>query len=127
MEVKQKINDIIQTLNELDEYSSTLNDKLSEVDSKTQDLLHYVETNTLNVVWCYRFMKELKTIREKRREIKNDMELINKFNEHKTKLISNIDNRNMLFNEVCKREKQLNIPYKNRQYEENELKEILKK
>ena len=126
MEVIEKIKSIVADLNELEEYASNLGNKLSEADSKTQDLLHYVEDNKLNIVWCYRYMKELKKIRLERRKIKNDIEIMTKYNENKTKLLSNLDNRNMLLSEIFKREKQLNIPYKNRQYTEDEIANILK-
>ena len=126
MEVIEKIKSIVADLNELEEYASNLGNKLSEADSKTQDLLHYVEDNKLNIVWCYRYMKELKKIRLERRKIKNDIEIMTKYNENKTKLLSNLDNRNMLLSEIFKREKQLNIPYKNRQYTEEEMAGILK-
>lgn len=126
MEVKEKVQLVIDTLDEIEEYSNGLNEQLSRVERKEQDLLHYVENNKVNVLWCYRYIKELRKIRIERREIKNNMELCQKFNENKSKLISNIDNRKFILAEVCKREKQLNMPYKNREYEDEELQNILK-
>ena len=49
-----------------------------------------------------------------------------KFKEQKTKLASTIDNRQLMIAELNKREKQLNCPYKNRRYTEEELQKILK-
>ena len=61
-----------------------------------------------------------------RRRIKRDMFILSKYNEHKNKIISS-GNRQFLMSEVYKAEKQLDTPYKNRQYKDEEIEEILKK
>ena len=126
MNVIEKITQIVEIYNEIDQYESGLGQLLSECDEREQDLLHFIENNKINVLWCYKYTRELKTIREKRRVIKNDMEIIRKFNEHKTKLVSTIENRKIMLTEIHKREKQLNCPYKNRRYKEEEIEKILK-
>lgn len=126
MDVLKQITEIVDKLNELDKYDSGLSQLLSECDEKEQDLLHYIENNKINVLWCYKYVKELKSVRERRRNIKNDIERITKFKENKTKLASTIDNRQLLLAELNKREKQLNCPYKNRRYTEEELQKVLK-
>lgn len=126
MNVIEKITQIVELLNEIDIYESGLSQLLSEYDEREQDLLHFIENNKINVLWCYKYTRELKSIREKRRNTKNDMERINKFKEHKTKLVSTIENRKIMINEMYKREKQLNCPYKNRRYKEEEIEKIIK-
>lgn len=126
MDVKEKITEAVELLNEIDQYDSGLSQLLSEYDEREQDLLHFIENNKINVLWCYKYTRELKTIREKRRIIKNDMEIIRKFNEHKTKLVSTIENRKILLAEIHKRENQLNCPYKNRRYTEEEIQKVIK-
>lgn len=126
MDVLKTIAEIVDKLNELDNYDNGLSQLLSECDEREQDLLHYIENNKINMLWCYKYVRELKNIREKRRNIKNDMERITKFKGHKTKLVSTIDNRQLMLAELNKREKQLNCPYKNRRYAEEELQKILK-
>ena len=126
MDVLKEITEIVDKLNSLDKYDSGLAQLLSEVDEREQDLLHYIENNKINMLWCYKYVKELKTIREKRRSIKNDMERLTKFKEHKTKLVSTIDNRQLMLSKMHKREKQLNCPYKNRRYTEEEMQKIIK-
>lgn len=69
--VIKEINDIVDKLDELEIYESGLSQLLSESDERELDLLHYIENNKINVLWCYRYTKELKRVREKRREIKN--------------------------------------------------------
>lgn len=126
MNVIEKITQAVELLNEIDQYDSGLGQLLSESDEREQDLLHFIENNKINVLWCYKYTRELKTIREKRRIIKNDMEIIRKFNEHKTKLVSTLENRKILLTEIHKREKQLNCPYKNRRYTDEEIQKIIK-
>ncbi len=126
MDVLKTITEIVNKLNEIDNYDSGLSQLLSECNEKEQDLLHYIENNKINMLWCYKYVRELKNVREKRRNIKNDIERIMKFKEQKTKLASTIDNRQLMLAELNKREKQLNCPYKNRRYTEEELQKILK-
>ena len=126
MNVIEKITQAVELLNEIDQYDSGLGQLLSECDEREQDLLHFIENNKINVLWCYKYTRELKTIREKRRIIKNDMEIIRKFNEHKTKLASTVENRKIMLAEINKRIKQLNCPYKNRRYTEEEIQKIIK-
>lgn len=125
MNVIEEITTIVTLLNELDNYSSGLVNKISELDLKQQDLLHYIENNSLKTNECYRIIRELKKIRENRRQIKNDMDLMSKYNEQKTKLVS-ADNRRFLLAEMHKREKILGKSYTNKGYTDEELESILK-
>lgn len=120
-----KITDAVTVLNEIDDYNGTLVNRLSILDSKEQDLLHYIENNKINILWCYRMIKEIKTIREERRKVKNDMEMLYRYNEIKTKLMSK-ENRQFILAELHKKEKQLDTTYKNRQYTEEEMQDLLK-
>ena len=125
MNVIEEVTTIVTLLNELDNYSSGLVNKISELDLKQQDLLHYIENNSLKTNECYRIIRELKKIRENRRQIKNDMDLMSKYNEQKTKLVST-DNRRFLLAEMHKREKILGKSYTNKGYTDEELESILK-
>ena len=125
MEIVKTLQDIVNELDSIDTYDEGLAGRLSEIDQKIQDLLHYIETNKISILWSYKYMAELKKLRVERRQIKNDMYLLSKFNEHKNKIISS-GNRQFLMREMYKAEKQLEIPYKNRQYKDGEIDEILK-
>ena len=85
MDVMVKLEEAINILDEIDKYHETLVDRLSELDLKQQDLLHYVEFNKINILWCYNMLKQLKAIRIERRKIKNDMSLLQKFNDIKNR------------------------------------------
>lgn len=123
--VTEKIQKIISDLDELDEYYDSLNYKLSDIDLKIQDLLHYLECNKISILWVYRYVSELQKLRLERRHIKNDIFILSKFNENKNKLIGS-KNRNFLLTEIHKAEKQLESPYKNRQYSDEEINNLLK-
>ena len=126
MDIMNKLTQSINLLNEVDEYGSTLVSKLSELDSKEQDLLHYIENNKINILWCYRMVREIKTIREARRKVKNDMELMSRYKEMDGRLISGKDSRQFMMAELHKKEKQLQTTYKNRQYSEEDIQKIIR-
>lgn len=125
-EITKKLQEAVDILDNIDIYDSGLNDRLSEIDLKIQDLLHYIENNKISILWAYKYICELKKLRLERREIKNDICIMQKFNEQKNKLLST-PNRKFLMAEIYKVEKQLCTPYKNRQYKDGEIDEILKK
>lgn len=125
MNVMEKLTEAIDILNEVDEYNSTLTTRLTALNEKQQDLLHYIENNKINILWCYRMVKEIKKIREERRKVKKDIEMLAKFDSVKNRLTSK-DNRPFVLSELHKKEKQLDTVYKNRQYTEEELQNMLK-
>ena len=126
LKVTEDLQEIVDKLDEIDEYYEGLTGKLSEVDQKTQDLLHYIEYNKINILWAYKYLVELKKLRIERRNIKNDMTVLGKFNEHRNKIVTST-NRKFLMTEIHKCEKSLETPYKNRQYKEGEIENILKR
>ena len=73
LDITKKIQNIVDELDNIEEYSDSLPDKLSEIDLKTQDLLHYIEYNKISILWAYKYIVELKKLRIERRRIKNDM------------------------------------------------------
>lgn len=125
-ETTKHLQEVVDILDNIDVYNDGLNDRLSEIDLKIQDLLHYIENNKINILWTYKYISELKRLRLDRRQIKNDICIMQKFNEQKNKLLS-ASNRKFLMTEIYKVEKQLSAPYKNRQYKDGEIDEILKK
>ena len=129
MEVVKTLQEITKTLDELDTYYEGLTNELnlqSQIDEELSDLLHYIENNKISILWAYKYIVELKKLRLERRRIKNDMFILGKYSEHKNKIISS-GNRQFLMTELYKAEKQLSTPYKNRQYKDEEIEEILKK
>ena len=125
MNVMEKLTEAISILDEVDEYATNLADRLLELEGKQQDLLHYIENNKISIFWCYRMIKEIKTIRMERRKVKTDIEIISRFESLKNKMISK-DNRSFILPELHKKERQLmECGYNNRRYTEEELEKIL--
>ena len=125
MDIIEQARIIIGQLNSLDNYTSSLTNELSMLDEKISDLLHLIENNKMKASACCKIIKEIKEIRTKRRKVKQDLEISRIYNEQKNKLITK-ENRMFLIQELAKKEKSLNTEYKNRQYTEEELKEMLK-
>lgn len=123
--VKDKIVEVSNLLDEIDEYDDSLSSALSIADSKICDLMHLIEMNTLKTNQCYRIVRELRKLRLERRKIKNDMDLLQVFKTEKNKLI-NIEYRKFLLNTIYKENKrQNNAKYNSRIYTEEELKELI--
>lgn len=124
MEVVDQIKEAIVLLNKVDEYNETLPSLMSQNDQAISDLYHYIENNTMNSKSCYRMIKELKERLIERRNLKNEQNIIRVFNKQKLKL-SEINNRKMILVDLNREVKSLKEPYKNRVYDEKELKEKL--
>lgn len=125
MDVMAKIKEALDILNVIDEYGNSLNGKLSDLNQQQQDILHYIENNKISMLWCYNIVKKIKDIRVERRKIKNDIELITKYNELKNRLSSK-DSRAFILTELHKKDKSLQTIYKNRKYSEEDIRDILK-
>ena len=125
MNVKDKIVEIIELLDEIDEYCSGLADMLSNYDSKLSDLYHLIEENKLKTNECYRVVQEMRKVLVERRKIKNDMLLMSVYNKEKEKLQSD-KNRVFLKQSIFKKEREINDSiYKKRIYTDEEISEIL--
>lgn len=125
MDILKNIGLVCNLLDEIEDYDSELPSKLSLVDSKISDLLHLIERDKLKSKQAYRVIQELHKLRCERREIKNQMTLMNVFKNEKNKLL-NIEYRKFLLNSVEKEEKKLDKSvYSNRVYTEQELSSLI--
>lgn len=125
MNVKDKIVEVTELLDEIDEYDDSLSNTLSNCDSKVSDLYHLAENQKLKTNECYRFVQELRKVLLERRKVKNDMLLLNTYRNEKQKLISN-QNRTFLKQSIFKKYRELKeAKYNNRIYTEEEIEEIL--
>lgn len=122
---------ILQILNinsqieELDEYFNQLPSLQSKVDEELSDLLHYIENNDLTPKQSAKMIKLLHEKRLERRRLCNDYEIKKVYNTHKAKLV--IDTQRPFFNsEIYKKAKELNCKYKNRQLEDDIIKDLIK-
>lgn len=105
MQIEEVIN-AIDILNKFEDRKSILISNLSDLDLEEQDLLHYIETEKFNAVEGYKLSKKIKEIRLERRKVKNELALINIFQQNSNKLI-NLENRRFLITTLGKESKKL--------------------
>lgn len=125
MDVIEEIKEVVEKLDRIDEYFDKLNDKLSVVDKKQQDLLHYIEYNPINVLLSYKTLKGMKNIRNDRRRIKNDLVLKATYETYQQRLLKK-ENRQSLLMELYKKEKSFNKPAENFTSKNKEVEEFIK-
>ena len=124
-EILTKIIQVIELLNEIEDYDNGLAEKLSNADSKLSDLYHVVEQYKLKTNECYRIIQEEKKVLLERRKIKDDIALLNVFKTQKEKLM-NEKNRSFFKQSIYKKNKELNeSTYKNRVYTDEEISKLL--
>ena len=56
-------------------------EQLSKVDSEQDDILHFLELETYDAITMMKTTKKLKVVREKRRQIKNELSVIQKIHD----------------------------------------------
>ena len=125
MEVLEKVKQVVELLDELDDYLDLLPGLQSESDQRISDIYHYIETNSLNYKNSYRLGKELKEVLKKRREYKNDFALLKKFNDEKGRLNLK-SNRQIMLSDLYKAQKNTQT-YHYRIYDEQEFKDRMEK
>lgn len=76
MEIEDLLKTMLVFFQDIDKRLEKLSKGLSIADTKQQELLHYIENHNLNAVESCRIIKLLKTVREERREIKNEINVV---------------------------------------------------
>lgn len=71
-----RIEEFNQYLDTIRKRHAELNKELSEYDLEQEDILHFLELETYDAVTMVKVSKRLKEIRQKRREIKNELSMI---------------------------------------------------
>ena len=125
MNVLDNIKQAIDLLEQNEEYYEGLHDLLSKYDRKIDYWMHYIEFNNIKVTETYKIIKEIKRLREERRILKNDIELIKVYKENESKM-QNVSNRKILLTQLCKIDnKQKSAKYNYDAYTKEEANEIL--
>lgn len=125
MQILEKVIEATKILDEIDNFDISVPDKMTEYNYKLSDLYHYIENNKMDSKKCYRMYREMKKVLKERRNFKNNVELLHEYQKHKQKLNNGIANRQILLSEIGKKAKNLNQPYNNRIYTEEELNKII--
>ena len=76
MEIEDLLKTMLAFFQDIDKRLEKLNNELSIADIKQQEILHYIENHNLNAVDSCKIIKLLKIVREERREIKNEQDVI---------------------------------------------------
>lgn len=76
MEIEELLKTMLVFFQDIDKRLDKLSNELSVADIKQQELLHYIENHNLNAVESCKIIKLLKTVREERREIKNEINVV---------------------------------------------------
>lgn len=87
-----------QLFNEISDEYNRLYLEIGKCDLKQQDLLHKIESSNFNAAQGYKLAKEIKELREKRREVKNDFTIIemikkdfvNRYNQQLSKVLDSV-------------------------------------
>lgn len=124
-QILSQIYNISKQMTDLDEYFDKLPTLQSKVDEEISDLLHYIENNQLNLKQSAKMIKLLQEKRLVRRGLSNDNIIKNTYNNHKNKLIINVQ-RPFFLNEINKKARELNSTYRNRQLSDENIKELLR-
>jgi hypothetical protein len=117
----------IATLNKVENSKQKLEEEITQLDDKTQDLLHYLEYNEFNNYYLGKIANELQSIRRTRRTKKNELALVDYLTAHSLKLNNNA-NREFIIQSLKKTSKETNnTRWCNRVYVEEELEIIARK
>lgn len=74
MNVEDFLKYMLNFFENIDKQIKSIEDELSKKDLEQQDILHYIENNTLNAGGYAKVGKLLKKVRKERRSIKNDLD-----------------------------------------------------
>ena len=77
MSIEDVLKLILNLFQDIDKQLEELQKKQSEWDRKQQEVLHYIENNSLNAIQRCKVVGLLKDIRYERRQIKNEIDIIN--------------------------------------------------
>lgn len=125
MDIFKSFEKSLGLLNSIENSFDELVKKQSELDLKIQFWLHTLENEKIDTKKSYRITRELKNLRKERREIKNDLELLQSYKTSCDKM-NNSSNRAMLLGQLRKlKNKQENWVYTNDIYTKEDIERIL--
>ena len=120
----EKINQVIKLLDEIDSMIETQPTEIQNIDYQLSDYLHLIENNELNESASVGVVKKIHDLRMVRRSLKNEHEIENTYNTHKSKLAGK-ETRQFLLHEIHKTIKGLATPYRNRVLTDEDIDSLL--
>lgn len=124
-EIIEKIKNIEEYFNEIDDYFDNISAYQSQNDEYISDLLHYMEVSEFTQASALKFVKLLKEKRIKRRTLNNDWEIKRVFDSGRQRFSAGTDQRNMFMASLYKKEKELSYPYNPRQISFEEIDKLI--
>ena len=119
-----KLQNLVDNINEIEELAKTNSERQSKNDSEISDWLHELQNNDeLNDAQIANIGRKIKALRKERESLKYEWELINTYNQEKTKLIHPAYRDNFI-KTIQKKLSAFGTAYKNRVITDEQLKEI---
>ena len=125
LDVVENLEQIVSCLDEIQKLKENHSSAMQEVEYRISDILHLIELNDIPDSCCKKIIAELKRLREIRRDLKNQHEVLRAFETHKAKLMAD-NSRFMFSSEIGKTVKRLGSTYNNRVYTKEEMDAFLK-
>lgn len=123
VEIVKLVKQGIEILDKIDEMIKTQSIELQKIDYELNDLYHLIENNELSDEVSVNVIKRIHDLRKERRALKNEYEIENTYQTHKSKLAGN-GTRQFLATEILKTVKQLGKKYTNRVLTEEDIKSL---
>lgn len=123
-EVINNLKDIIQAFDNLAEIKNQHPDKMQKVEYEISDILHLIENSDIPSECCETIIGKLKELRQERRSLKNQYELMKTYETYKDRLL-NDNSRIMFASEIGKAVNKLDSEYKNRVLTKEEIEELI--
>lgn len=114
----------ISTLNKLDEYMESLDNKLSECDSLISDYEHFIENTPIEQINLEKLYLDMQNTFNKRRIIKNDIALKDNYKNLNGRL-NNSTNREFLLHNMKTAMSKLGVKYHNRILTDEQIEQLL--
>lgn len=121
----EKIKEIVDRLDELDNYFEELPSSQSQVDSLICDYRHLIRENDIDSIFSSKLIEKMHKAELTRKKLNKNYDLFRIYSNHKNKLLLK-ENRQFLLAELYKKEKEWQFPYKYRVLSQNEVESLLK-
>lgn len=122
--ILERIKTIIDMLDELDDWIEALPNSQSKVDSLLSDYRHLLKENIFRERVAYKIALKIKESELLRADLKQDFDIARTYDTYKNRLLSKT-NRQFLLNELYKKTKDWNQPYKYRVLTKEEIDGLL--
>lgn len=122
--VIQKIKQVIELIDEIDNLINTQAKTLQEIDLELSDWLHFIENNDVTEKQCVIVIKRIKELRLIRKSLHKEHAIEKTYKDNSSKMMGN-NTRQMLLSEINKTISQWEKEYNNRIITDEQILEII--